>query len=232
MRRTIFITGANRGIGLELARQAARAGDRVIATARRPGEAIELEKAARTIGPGVIRMVGLDVTRPEELAAVAAGEKGAIDLLICNAGQYKARGGIDDPDYTPEAWSEVMMTNVAGIFFTVRALLPNLKLAQRPRVAIISSIMASTARAPGRSYIYRASKAAATNLARNLAVELREHGIAVGAYHPGWVRTDMGGAQAEIDVATSASGLLSRFEKLGLDTTGVFEDYKGDTIPF
>jgi NAD(P)-dependent dehydrogenase (short-subunit alcohol dehydrogenase family) len=125
-----------------------------------------------------------------------------------------------------------MMTNVAGVFFAVRAFLPHLKRAARPRIAIVSSVMASTAKAPGGSYIYRASKAAATNLARNLATDLRPDGIAVGAYHPGWVRTDMGGGSADIDAATSASGLIKRFERLGLDETGTFEDYRGEPIPF
>lgn len=232
MQRTLLITGASRGIGLEMARQAAHRGDRVLAGARNPGVAVLLEEASRTTGPGAIEIHGLDVTDPDQLAAVAAAEKGAIDILVCNAGQYRARGPIDDPDYTPEAWAETMMTNVAGVFFTVRAFLPHLERALNPRVAIISSVMASTAKAPGGSYVYRASKAAATNLARNLATDLGPRGIAVGAYHPGWVRTDMGGAQAEIDAATSAAGLLARFEALDLDSTGVFEDYRGTPIPF
>jgi NAD(P)-dependent dehydrogenase (short-subunit alcohol dehydrogenase family) len=92
--------------------------------------------------------------------------------------------------------------------------------------------MASSERAPGGAYIYRASKAAATNLARNLAVDLKPRGIAVGAYHPGWVRTDMGGPKAAIDVEDSTEGLMRRFDALSLATTGVFEDYRGEAIPF
>jgi NAD(P)-dependent dehydrogenase (short-subunit alcohol dehydrogenase family) len=166
------------------------------------------------------------------MAAAAATEDTPIDLLICNAGQYLARGGLDDPEYTFDAWHTVMMTNVAGIFFTVRAFLPRLLQAPAPKIAVVSSIMASSERAPGGAYIYRASKAAATNLARNLAVDLKEQGVAVGAYHPGWVRTDMGTGAADIDVGESASGLLQRFDALSLATTGVFEDYRGEAIPF
>ncbi len=92
--------------------------------------------------------------------------------------------------------------------------------------------MASSQRAPGGSYLYRASKAAATNLARNLAVDLKAQGVAVGAYHPGWVRTDMGGSSASIDTGESAQGLLARFDVLSLATTGVFEDYRGDPMAF
>src|SRR6056297_489979 len=161
MAQTILITGANRGIGLELARQAAARGDRVVATARRPGAAGALSALAS--GSAEVEVHGLDVTRPEELEGIAAAVRRPVDLVICNAGQYLARGGIEDPDYSAEAWERTLMTNVAGVFFTVRAFLPALEAAEAGKVAVISSIMGSGARAPGMSYIYRASKAAATN---------------------------------------------------------------------
>lgn len=230
MAKTTLITGANRGIGLELARQTAARGDRVLAAARRPGIAEALTELARH--QKNVTVLNFDVTDPEEMAAAAALDKTPIDLLICNAGQYVARGGIDDPEYTYDAWHTVLMTNVAGIFFTVRAFLPRLRKAREPKLAIVSSIMASSERAPGEGYIYRASKAAATNLARNFASDFKDLGIAVGAYHPGWVRTDMGGPRASIGVEESAAGLLARFDALSLATTGVFEDYKGEPIPF
>jgi NAD(P)-dependent dehydrogenase (short-subunit alcohol dehydrogenase family) len=230
MPKTTLITGANRGIGLALARLAMERGDRVLAAARRPGEAPALADLARKNAN--ISVLNIDVTDPEEMAAAAALEDTPVDLLICNAGQYLARGDLDDPEYTFDAWHTVMMTNVAGIFFTVRAFLPRLSRAPAAKIAIVSSIMASSERAPGGAYIYRASKAAATNLARNLAIDLKPQGIAVGAYHPGWVRTDMGGPKAAIDVEDSAKGLMQRFDTLSLATTGVFEDYRGEAIPF
>ena len=231
MPKTTLITGANRGIGLAMARLATKRGDLVLAAARRPGAALALADLARRNRN--ISVLNLDVTDPEEMAAAAASVDDApIDLLICNAGQYLARGGLDDPEYTFDAWQTMMMTNVAGIFFTVRAFLSRLIQAEAPKIAIVSSIMASSEQAPGGSYIYRASKAAATNLARNLAVDLKARGIAVGAYHPGWVRTDMGGSSATVDVEESASGLMQRFDALSLATTGVFEDYRGEAIPF
>ncbi len=230
MARTTLITGANRGIGLAMARQAAERGDRVLAGARRPGEAEALQDLARRHAN--LGVLNIDVTDPEEMAAAAALEDAPVDLLICNAGQYIARGGIDDPEYTYDAWHTVLMTNVAGVFFTIRALLPRLEAAPEPKIAVVSSMMASNANAPGGSYIYRASKSAATNLARNLAVDLKARGVAVGAYHPGWVRTDMGGPRATLEVEESAKGLLERFEALSLATTGVFEDYQGKAIPF
>jgi NAD(P)-dependent dehydrogenase (short-subunit alcohol dehydrogenase family) len=230
MAKTTLITGANRGIGLAMARLAGERGDRVLAAARRPSEAPALTDLARDNSN--VSVVNLDVTDPEEMAVAAALEDTPIDLLICNAGQYLARGGLDDPDYTYDAWHTTMMTNVAGVFFTVRAFVPRLRQAAEPKIAVISSMMASNERAPGGSYIYRSSKAAAVNLTRNLATDLKERGIAVGAYHPGWVRTDMGGPNAQIDVEESAKGLMERFDTLSLATTGVFEDYRGETIPF
>jgi len=222
MSQTILICGASRGIGLEMARQAAANGDRVIATVRAATDALDGIAA---------RVLTCDVTDEASLATAATQIEGKIDLMVINAGRLRGRGGLDAEDAGAEAWSEVLMTNIAGPYFAVRAFLP--KLAEPGgRVAIISSVMASSARAPGGSYIYRASKAGATNLACNLAAELKPRGIAVGSYHPGWVRTDMGGAGADISVGESAAGLLARFAVLDLETTGVFEDYRGVAIPF
>ena len=224
MPQTTLITGANRGIGLQMARQATDRGDRVLASVRDPSRAAGLAATGAQV-------MSFDVTDADALADAAAGA-GPIDLLICNAGQLRARGGLDDPEHSAEIWQSVLMTNVTGVLFTVRAFLPRLLEAPAGKIAVISSIMASSQRAPGRSYLYRASKAAATNLACNLASDLKGQGIAVGAYHPGWVRTDMGGDSADIDATTSAAGLLARFEVLSLETTGVFEDYQGQAIAF
>jgi len=117
------------------------------------------------------------------------------------------------------------------VFLCVQALLPALARG-RGKVAILSSRMGSQALAPGGSLIYRASKAAALNLGRNLAAELAPQGIAVGIYHPGWVRTAMGGAAADLDPAAAAAGLMARFDALSLATTGCFEDHAGRAIQF
>jgi NAD(P)-dependent dehydrogenase (short-subunit alcohol dehydrogenase family) len=109
------------------------------------------------------------------------------------------------------------------VFLTIQSLLPNLRAAPAARIAIVSSQMASHTRAPGGSYIYRASKAAVLNLGRNLATDLKPEGIAVGIYHPGWVRTDMGGPEADIPVDAAVRGLAARFDALSLDTSGTFE---------
>lgn len=211
---TTLITGANRGIGRALMQHYQEAGDTVIGTARKPV-------------PG---LVTLDVTDPAAQRALGQSVD-TLDLLICNAGVYPDRGQKLDDGYAPELWAEGFTTNVVGVFLTIQSLLPALRRAQG-KIAIISSQMASDTKAPGGSYIYRASKAAALNLGRNLATDLKPQGIAVGIYHPGWVQTDMGGAGADITEAQSAQGLAARFAALSLATTGCFETWDGRVHPF
>lgn len=225
MPQTILITGTSRGLGRELALQAQKRGDRVIATMRAPLRAPPL--------PDGIEVHQLEVTKADATAELAATLKDVpIDLLVCNAGVFPGRGGLREAKCTELDWFAGLMTNVAGPYFAVRALFPNLCLSRRPRVAVISSAMASNENAAGGSYIFRASKAGAVNLARNLSVELAPFGIAVGAYHPGWIRTDMGTGAAPVDLNHSATGLLERFQALNVETSGLFEDYLGNPIPF
>lgn len=224
MPQTLVITGANRGIGLEMVRQAAGRGDRVFALCR--------DGARMPAVDGNVEVIACDVVDEASLAAAAAAVTAPVDLLVCNAGMLTGRGGLDDPAYSAADWQRSLMTNVAGPFLTVRAFHAGLKRGTRPRIAILASVMGSTARATGSALSYRASKAAAVNLAVNLAKALAGDGIAVGAYHPGWVKTDMGGSGADIETRVSAAGLLARFDALDAATSGVFEDYKGDAIPY
>ncbi|WP_343116000.1 SDR family NAD(P)-dependent oxidoreductase [Ostreiculturibacter nitratireducens] len=215
---TTIITGANRGIGRALWAACRARGDDVIGTTR----GIEA-------GPGWTR---LDVTDPDDHRRLADGLSGRpVELLICNAGIFPDRGERLEDGYPPEMWAEGFATNVTGVFLTVQALLSNLR-ASRGKIAIISSQMGSDTRATGGSYIYRASKAAALNLGRNLATDLAREGIAVGIYHPGWVRTGMGGPGAAISAEEAARGLLARFDALSPATTGCFETWDGRPHPF
>ncbi len=228
---TVLITGANRGIGLELARRYAQQGATVIATARAPETSQGL--AALQAAHASLQMFPLDVTDAASLdALVARLSRRPVDLLIANAGLMGPRTSSDDPGNTTQRWAEVLATNVTGVFFTIRALLPNLKAAPGAKIAILSSRMASSTAAAGTSYLYRASKAAAANVGNNFAMELKPAGIAVGIYHPGWVKTDMGGAGANITVETSAAGLVQRIARLSVVTSGVFEDYAGAAIKY
>ena len=213
----IVITGANRGIGQALLMRYQAAGHDVTGTSR----------------SGADDLAKLDVTDPASVSGFAQQLAGRpVDLLICNAGVYLDKGHNLPDGYPAQMWADTFATNVTGVFLTIQALLPNLKAAQDAKVAILSSTMASHERAPGGSYIYRASKAAALNLGRNLAVDLKPDGIAVGIYHPGWVRTDMGGTAADISVDEAADGLIDRFAALGPDSTGCFQTWDGHDHPY
>ncbi len=213
----ILITGANRGIGAALLAAALERGDTAIGTTRRPGHDTLLQ---------------LDVRDPESCAALAERLADVpIDLLICNAGVYLEKGLPADSLQDTQLWADTFATNVTGVYLTAMAFLPHLRQSNTPKLAIISSQMGSNTRAKGQSYIYRASKSAALNLGRNLAVDLKPQGIPVGIYHPGWVRTDMGTDAADISTDDSARGLLDRFDALSLDTTGCFEMWNGDAMP-
>ncbi|MDA5093858.1 SDR family NAD(P)-dependent oxidoreductase [Aliiroseovarius sp. KMU-50] len=212
----VVITGANRGIGKVLHDRYQSRGDEVIGTAR----------------GGKDGMVALDVTQPESFATMheAVGDN-PVDLLICNAGVYADKYEPLTDGYPADMWANTFATNVTGVFQTIQTLLPNL-LAAKGKIAIISSTMASQERAPGGSYIYRASKAAVLNLGRNLAVDLTSHEVAVGIYHPGWVITDMGGEDADITVDEACAGLVQRFDALSMQTTGCFETWDGHPHPY
>jgi NAD(P)-dependent dehydrogenase (short-subunit alcohol dehydrogenase family) len=215
---SIVITGANRGIGRALFDRYTDMGQPVIGTHRAPAS------------PG---WLSLDVTKPQDHKAVAAALAATpVSLLVCNAGVYLDKGERPEDGYPPALWDATFAANVTGVFLTIQALLPQLRRAQDSKIAIISSQMASQTRAPGGSYIYRASKAAVLNLGRNLAADLRHEGIAVGIYHPGWVRSDMGGSAADISVDAAARGLIDRFAALTVETTGVFETWDGRPHPF
>lgn len=215
---TILITGANRGIGKALfEKYTAQVAD-VLGTHRAPDA-------------GAMRQ--LDVTDTASHAALTArlGDS-AIDLLVCNAGVYPDKGQSLEGGYPADMWADGFAANVTGVFLTIQHLLPHLRRARAGKIAIISSQMASDTHAPGGSYIYRASKAAVLNLGRNLATDLAPKGLSVGIYHPGWVRTDMGGSTAAIDTTHSAGGLMARFAALGPETTGCFETFEGNVHPY
>ena len=212
----VVITGGNRGIGLGLAQTYRSQGHDVIATAR----------AADAETP-------LNVADPKSFANLksACGDA-PVDLLICNAGVYLDSAETLEIGYKAEDWATTFAVNVTGVFLTIQTLLQNVKAANAGKIAIISSQMASSTTAPGRSYIYRASKAAALNLGRNLATDLRRDGVAVGIYHPGWVTTDMGGPTADIGVDEAVSGLVSEFDMLSIGTTGCFRTWDGRDHPY
>ena len=210
----ILVTGANRGIGAALLDGYAALGIPAMGTSR-----------DGTVG------LKLDVTDPDSISELGRhyAERG-LDLLVCNAAVFLDRGrSLEELD--AEDWARTMAVNVTGVAETVRVLLPALRRSSGSKIAIISSQMASQERARGGSYVYRASKAAVLNFGRNLAQDLRGEGIAVGTYHPGWVRTEMGGPDAELSGSEAAEGLINRFEALDMSLTGCFETWDGRDHP-
>lgn len=215
MSKTFLITGANRGIGAALSQSLTDRGDTVLRTARS--------------GEGFLPLDVTETTSHQALANQLDGQ--VIDTLICNSGVYLDKGYSLETDYDAEAWAQTYAVNVTGVFLTVQNLLANLRLSSSPKVAIISSQMGSSTRASGTSMIYRTSKAAALNLGFNLASALKDEGIAVGIYHPGWVRTDMGGDDGDIDVGEAVTGLVKEFDALSLTSTGCFRTWDGRDHP-
>ena len=211
---TALITGANRGVGAALLAKYRSAGLTAVGTSR-----------------GADDLYDLDVTDVESFLALANTLQGMpIENLICNAGVLQDKGwGLDGP-YTASTFADTFAANVTGVFETIRTLLPNVR-AANGKIAIISSQMGSNTLATGGNYAYRASKAAALNLGRNLATDLSPEGIAVGIYHPGWVRTDMGGDNADISMEESANGLFDRIADLNMAKTGCFETWDGQDHP-
>lgn len=219
---TILITGANRGIGLELAKQYAAAGDTVIRTMR--GH----DKASGSVG----EILPLDVTSDVSAEGLADMLKGRpIDLLINNAGvigpdpAHQTGTDMDFPGFL-----DALNANVLGPLRVTQALLPSLRAANGAKVAVISSQMGQLSSKQSGFVAYRASKAAVNKVFQCLAADLAGEGIAVAMLHPGWVRTDMGGAGADLDVSESAAGIRKVLANLDVATTGRFTAWDGRTL--
>ncbi len=226
---TYLITGANRGIGIEMSRQILESGDRLYAVCRNPETATELNKFVQESN-GRGQIFKSDAYDEIALANIANAIVGGIDVLVCNAGVMSARGGLSDAENNVASVSEVLMTNTAGPFFAARAFHKNLKLSSAPRICIISSYMGSQQHQGASAYFYRASKAGANNIMVTLANELKSDGITVASFHPGWVKTEMGGSGADITPQVSASGLIQQFQGLKIANTGAFLNYDGKSL--
>ena len=173
----------------------------------------------------------MDVTNTKSILKAAKEFKNPIDLLVCNAGVNNGKGDIFSKEHNEKNILDVMMVNVAGPFLTIRNLYDNLNKINGSKVAIISSLMGSQTHTSYNAAIYRASKAAANNLMRTISNQFINENIVVTSYHPGWVRTDMGGNLADISPEESATGLLKHFLNLKKEDTGKFFNYDGSTLP-
>ena len=225
---TVLITGASRGLGLEFTRQYAAEGWRVIATCRQP-------KAAKALAAikGDVRIRTLDVTDQAQARSLARALKGeAVDLLFNNAGIYGPRketfGQVDT-----EAWHQVFHINVMGPMMISEAFADHVARSERKTIIALTSMMGSIAEnQSGGSYVYRSSKAALNMVMKGLSLSLKSRKISVVVLHPGWVRTDMGGASAHLSVEESVTAMRRVIAGLKPADSGRFFNYDGREIPW
>ena len=215
---TVLITGANRGIGQEFARQYAADGWTVVATARRPDEADELKQLGAEVLP-------LDASDPASIDSLAARLKGrTLDLLIANAGVLPR--GLD-----AAGWLNGFATNCVGPTLLASALKGNMA-AGGKMVAITSKMGSIADNESGGAIAYRSTKAALNAAWRSLSIDWRGDDVTLAMLHPGWVQTDMGGAGAAIDPPASVTGMRRTIASLTRDRSGSFFNYDGQELPW
>ncbi|HEX5638933.1 MAG TPA: SDR family oxidoreductase [Burkholderiaceae bacterium] len=220
---TVLVIGATRGIGRECVRQYAAEGATVIGTARS-----EAGQAAVRAAGG--EPLALDVLDDAAVAALGTrfGDR-AIDIAIINAGVYGPRVGSVTPPGNDE-FDLVMRTNVRAPMQFLSALAPILA-ASRGKVAVVSSKMGSVSlMSSSAGWLYRASKAAVNAAVKAASLELGPRGVVCVAFHPGWVKTDMGGADADIDVATSVAGMRRVLAAANESHNGKFLNFSGEQL--
>jgi NAD(P)-dependent dehydrogenase (short-subunit alcohol dehydrogenase family) len=227
--QTILITGANRGIGLELSKQFAADGWTVLACCRNPADAEALQMLGSRYP--AIEVHALEVTDYAQMSSLSAQLcDRSIDILLSNAGIYGPRGA-NFGDVDAAAWREVFEVNSIAPMMLAQAFVDQVAASSQKLVAVMSSKMGSIAdNGSGGSYIYRSSKTAVNQVVRNLSIDLAGRGISVLSLHPGWVQTDMGGANAEISVGESVAGLKAILQVAGPEQNGQFLEYNGDPI--
>ncbi len=223
---TVLVSGANRGLGLEFARQYLADGWRVLGCCRAP------EKADALHGTGA-EVHRLDVTSAADVAALTdnLGHE-AIDLLINNAGIMGPRPqDLDGLDL--DAWDEVMRVNALAPIRVAHAIADQVAASDLKRMAFISSRLGSMAEnTSGGLYYYRASKAALNAGVRSLAADLANRSITSIIIHPGWVQTDMGGAGAALTPTESVTAMRRTFAGIGMADNGKFFNYDGADMPW
>lgn len=231
--KTILITGGNRGLGLEWARQYAQEGWRVYACCRKPHDADELQALVQDHSSVSVHM--LDVTDTADIAGIRQTLKDVpLDLLVNNAGVYFERWGQDrlgSIDFTD--WADSFAVNVLGAVRLTEALVTNLAEADRGLVVAVTSHMGCISDiASPNDYAYRSSKAALNATFHGLAYELGQQQIGVLLLHPGWVRTRMGGKHAPVSVAESVHGMREVANKFRPENSGRIYKYDGRELPW
>jgi NAD(P)-dependent dehydrogenase (short-subunit alcohol dehydrogenase family) len=222
-----LITGANRGLGFEFAKQYLADGWQVYAACRDPNSADELHRLAEASGHKA-QIIELDVIDQASVEAAAAGLDGhAIDLLLNNAGIIGVGSQkIGNIDY--ENWAKVLDSNTMGPMRVSEAFVDHVARSERKLIVTLTSGMGSIGdNTSGGSIAYRSSKAAVNMVMRSLAIDLAPRDITCVVVNPGWVRTDMGGAHATLTPDESVTALRRLIETLGTEQSGKFFNYDG-----
>jgi NAD(P)-dependent dehydrogenase (short-subunit alcohol dehydrogenase family) len=229
---TVLVTGANRGLGLEFCKQYAAEGWRVLACCRRPEAAAGLTSlAGQYPHVSVLALDVADFTQIEQLAAQLHDT--SIDVLINNAGVYgdSQTRGFGQLDYS--AWAETIAVNTQAPVKMAEAFLPHLKRGDKKLLIAISSLMGSIAdNSSGGSIIYRSSKAALNAAMKSIAIDLKEQAVGVLIFHPGWVKTGMGGPNAPLEATESVAGMRQAISVFSLEQSGCFIKYDGSPMPW
>jgi short-subunit dehydrogenase len=223
--KTALVTGANKGLGLEFVRQLKMKGYYIFGCCRHPEKATELNDLADEI-------FQLDVTSDDDIASLQKMlNNRPIDLLVNNAG-ISGQQGVTIGNVDRQNFLSVLNVNCVSVVKLSDALLPNLLLSENKSILVISSRMGSIAdNEHGRSYAYRASKAALNCVMRSFALDVKTMGIHIMLIHPGWVKTDMGGVDGLIDVQTSVEGMIKQAEKhLSTSHAEVLHRFDGGVI--
>ena len=217
---TVLITGANRGLGLEFARQYSADGWDVVATARETSPQLDALGA---------RVEALDMS---DLRAVAGfGQRlDALDLLIANAGTYGPKDAVNAD--AARGWLDTFAVNTIAPYLLAKAVLPLVEQARGKLIAISSKMGSIDDNTWGGYLAYRSSKTALNSAWRNLALEVRRRDVVAAVLHPGWVKTRMGGNSAPLEPEDSIGGMRRVIERLSLDDSGGFFGYDGATIPW
>lgn len=226
MTSTYLVTAANRGIGLEFAKQLTAAGQRVIATVRSGADAAELRALD-------VRVEELDVANSASVRALHSklGEE-PIDVLINNAGIYPVKGASFE-ELEIDEMIETLQVNSLGAMRVTQALLPNLERGSEKKIVHVTSKMGSVEdNSSGGSYAYRMSKSALNMFNKSLSIDLEPRGFACVVVHPGWVQTRMGGSGAPTTVEESVSGLMRVIDGMSHESNGAFFDYQGTRLPW
>lgn len=231
--KTILITGANRGIGLEFSRQYAMAGWRVFACCREPETADALNNLAAQHSEQMT-VHALDVAEHAQIEHLSrALSDQPIDLLMNNAGIYPtSRGdGFAKTDY--EAWASAFRVNTMAPLKMAESFISQVSSSDLKTIVTITSKMGSIGdNQKGGSYVYRSSKAAVNIVVKSLAIDLAHAGIIAVLLHPGWVRTDMGGPHGLISTEQSVTGMRQVINNLTRADSGNFYAFDGQVVPW